>query len=263
MTASGQPVTICYDAGSGLADQVGELYMPDGPGPHPVAVLIHGGFWRGTYSRDLMDDLAVDLANRGWAAWNIEYRRVGAGGGWPMTFEDVASALDHLVELAESHSLDLDRVVTIGHSAGGHLALWAGSRHRIPSGQPGADPRVRPRMVVGQAAVSDLVAAAREGIGGSAVPDLMGSSPLEYRDRYAAASPAALLPAGVTTLLVHGRDDDLVPLRQSEGYAAVARASGDMVELHAFGGGHFEHLDPDSDMWGAVVSRLEVIRWES
>lgn len=260
MTAQGRVWAARYGTDPHVADRVGDLHLPDGRGPHPIAVLIHGGFWRDTYGRELMDDLAVDLVGRGWAAWNVEYRRVGSRGGWPLTFADVAAAIDHLLELGDSYALDLGRLVTIGHSAGGHLALWAGSRQRIPVGLPGASPRVRPCIAVGQAAVCDLAAAADERVGGSAVLDLMAGSPSERPGAYAAASPLALLPAEIPALLVHGRNDDLVPLRQSETYAAAAAAAGDQVDLRIFDGGHFEHLDPASEMWAAVVSRIEMIR---
>lgn len=255
--------TISYgvdDTGKADPQRVADLWLPEGSGPHPVAVVIHGGFWRAEYSRDLMDEVSADLARRGWAAWNIEYRRVGSGGGWPQTFEDVAAAVDYLKTLAGSRSLDLGRVVTIGHSAGGHLALWAASRHRIAAGEPGADPAVRPRMAVGQAAVSNLAEAARARVGGTAVPSLLGGMPDAVGERYATASPAELLPTGVALLLVHGRDDDLVPLSQSEGYAAAARGSGDSVDFEIRDGGHFEHLDPDSEMWAAAVSGIGRIR---
>ncbi|NIR35894.1 MAG: alpha/beta hydrolase, partial [Actinobacteria bacterium] len=125
-----------------LPDQVADLRLPDGPGPHPVAVVLHGGFWRDVWTRDLMDGIAVDLTRRGWATWNIEYRRVGSGGGFPETLEDVAAAIDHLDGLAGDRSLDVATVVTVGHSAGGHLALWAAARPKLDVGTSGAGPRV-------------------------------------------------------------------------------------------------------------------------
>src|SRR6266516_2333805 len=117
--------------------QFGELHLPGGTGPYPIVILIHGGFWRAPYAYTLMTDLAEDLARRGIVAWNIEYRRVGdPGGGWPTTLVDVASAADYIHTLAPTYTLDLKRVVTIGHSAGGHLALWLAARPRIPAGDP-------------------------------------------------------------------------------------------------------------------------------
>ena len=118
--------------------QRGELHLPSGPGPHPVMLLLHGGSWRKRYGIVVMRGLAADLLRRGWAVWNIEYRRLGAGGGWPATFEYVAAAVDHLAEI--DAPLDMARVSLLGHSAGGHLALWAAGRDRLPQGAPGADP---------------------------------------------------------------------------------------------------------------------------
>lgn len=118
--------------------QVGELFLPMKEGPHPVAVVLHGGYWRSRYDRSLMTELCLDLAAHGWAAWNLEYRRVGGGGGWPTTFEDVATGVDALAELEAQ--LDLEQIVSVGHSAGGHLALWLAGRGGLPAGAPGADP---------------------------------------------------------------------------------------------------------------------------
>ena len=163
-----------------------------------------------------MTALAADLARRGVAAWNVEYRRVGQdGGGWPGTFEDVAAAVDRLAEVDE---VDAARVATCGHSAGGHLALWLAARHRLPDEAPGAEPRVRPVAAIAQAAVCDLERAWRDDLGGGAVAGLLGSFE-DVPDRYAAASPAALAPIGVAQLLVHGSADDIVPVSQSRDYA--------------------------------------------
>ena len=224
--------------------QVAELSLPDGPGPHPVVVLIHGGCWRQRYDRHLMDALAADLAGRGWAAWNVEYRRVGpgGGGGWPETGADVAVAIDHLEDL--DAPLDLNRVAGVGHSAGGHLALWAAQRQ-------GAD--VLLTAVVGQAAISDLDAAALQGVCGGMVERLVGGTPRELPDRYGTASPARRLPLRVPALLVHGDRDDLVPVQMSRDFAAAAGC--DLAELA--GDGHFEHLVPGSRAWATVVEWLE------
>jgi acetyl esterase/lipase len=222
-------------------------------------VVIHGGFWRSTYGRGLMDGLAADLAARGWAAWNLEYRRVGplAGGGWPATFADVAAGIDALAGLASSAPLDLGRVVTVGHSAGGHLALWAAARPGLPDGAPGARPAVAVTGAVSLAGVCDLAAAARDGVGGSAVARLMGGGPERVPERYALASPAERLPLGVPQVMVHGDDDRLVPVEQSRRYAAAARAAGDRCELVELPGvEHFALIDPRSGAWGAAAARL-------
>jgi acetyl esterase/lipase len=224
--------------------QVAELSLPDGPGPHPVVVLVHGGCWRQRYDRHLMDALAADLAARGWAAWNIEYRRVGlrAGGGWPETGADVAAAIDHLAEL--DAPLDLARVAAVGHSAGGHLALWAAGREKA---------RVLLAAVVGQAAVSDLEVASAQGVCGGMVEQLVGGMPQQVPDRYRVASPARRLPLRVPALLVHGDRDDTVPVQMSRDFAAAAGC--DLAELA--GDGHYEHLEPGSRAWATVVEWLE------
>jgi acetyl esterase/lipase len=224
--------------------QAAELSLPGGPGPHAVVVLIHGGCWRRRYDRHLMDALASDLAGRGFAAWNCEYRRVGAGagGGWPETGADVAAAIDRLAGLEAP--LDLGRVAAVGHSAGGHLALWAAGRD---------DARVPLTAVVGQAAVSDLDVAAAQGVCGGMVERLLGGAPGEVPGRYAAASPARRLPLGVPALLVHGDRDDTVPVAMSRGFAAAAGC--ELAELA--GDGHYEHLEPESRAWATVVEWLE------
>ena len=242
-----------------IADRVGDLRMPDGSGRHPIAVVIHGGLWQEQYRRDQMHDICEDLARRGWASWNIEYRRVGAGGGWPATFQDVAAAIDHVAALADEHPLDLTRVVTVGHSAGGHLALWAALRHNIPAGAPGASPLVRPTLAIGQAPIADLKRGAHEGVGGTAVLDLMGSGTDEFPDRYAAGSPIELLPGGVPMLLVHGAEDHLIPVSLSRAFAEAARSHGDDAALVTVGGGHFEHLDPSTEAWAAAVQAIEAV----
>ena len=237
-------------------DQVGNLHLPLGDGPWPVVVLIHGGFWKWGYDRALMAPLARDLAARGLAVWNIEYRRVGqVGGGWPGTLEDVAAANDAVAGL---EGVDADRVVTVGHSAGGHLALWLAARHHIAAGQPGAGPRVRPCGAVSQAGVTDLARAAAEGLGGGACDALLGGTPGEVPERYAAASPAALLPLGVPVLLIHGGRDDIVPPGQSRAFAHAARAAGDAWELAEFADAdHFDVIEVGHPSWDVVVAWIE------
>jgi acetyl esterase/lipase len=214
-----------------------------------VAVVLHGGFWRDAYDRSLMDGLCEDLAGMGWAAWNLEYRRLGSGGGWPETFLDVAAGIDHVGRLVD----DLSVVVTIGHSAGGHLALWAAARPRLPSGAPGAGPHVRVTHAVAQAGVVDLVEAARLRLSRGVTEELLAGSPARSPERYELASPAARLPLGVPQLLVHGGRDEIVPARMSRDYVRAAEAAGDPVELAVHSElGHFEHLDPTSSAWESV-----------
>ena len=213
-------------------DQHVDVYAPEVARRAVVAVL-HGGFWRAPYAADLMDPLCVDLASRGYEAWNVEYRRVGAGGGWPMTFDDVRAAVADAGE----------PFVTLGHSAGGHLALWLAAEHGAA-------------LAVSQAGVVDLVEAWRLGLSRRAPEELLGGAPDEVPARYASASPAARLPLGVPQLLVHGRRDDTVPAEMSRAYADQARRAGDDVELVETDEAHFECLDAASKSWAVIVERL-------
>jgi acetyl esterase/lipase len=221
-------------------------------------VVLHGGHWRTRYGKLIMRPLARDLARRGWAAWNLEYRRLGTGrhggGGWPATFEDVAAGIDHLPVLADA-LLDLTRVVGVGHSAGGQLALWAAARPGLPAGAPGAGPRVRLRAVVALAAVSDLERA------GTVAHELLGGTLAEVPGRFAQADPVRRVPLGVSTLLVHPADDATVSVQRSRAYAAAARAAGDDIELvESASGGHRAPIDPGSEAWQAAARWLEVRR---
>lgn len=247
------PPAPCVAYGS-HPDQVANLHLPAAEGgPWPCVVLVHGGFWRAGWDRTTLTPLAVDLARRGIAAWNAEYRRVGqAGGGWPGTFEDVAAAIDHLVDVEQ---VDAARVVTCGHSAGGHLALWLAARRRLPPTAPGAAPRVQPIAAVAQAAVCDLEAAWRDDAGGGAVRDLLGSYD-ERPERYAVTSPAALAPLSVPQLLVHGVADDVVPLAQSREYAS-RDPQAELVVVE--GADHFDVIDPRHEAWTTVATRLPAL----
>jgi acetyl esterase/lipase len=234
------------------SDQVANLHLPVGQGPFPVVVLLHGGFWRSGWDRTLMTPLARDLAERGIAAWNVEYRRVGQeGGGWPGTLLDVAAAVDHLARVDE---IDVTRVVACGHSAGGHLALWLAGRHRLPADAPGAEAAVRLRAVLAQAAVADLAGGWNDGFGRDEMRGLLGGPPADVPDRYRIADPIGLLPLGVPQILVHGSLDDVVPLSQSRAYA---RATGSESELLEFDGAdHFDVIEPTHGAWQVVVDRL-------
>jgi acetyl esterase/lipase len=239
-------------------DQFGELTPPEGSGSWPVIVLIHGGFWRARYGLRLEDLLVADLTGRGWAVWNLEYRRLGlrSRGGWPATFEDVAVGIDHLGKLDEP--LDLARVFGIGHSAGGQLALWAAARRGLPARAPGADPSVRLAGAVAQAGVVDLREAARLRLSRGAAEKLLAGPPTKWPGRYDLASPLERLPLGLPQLLVHGDADDVVPIGIARGYADRAAYAGDPCELVELAGcGHDEHLDPGSWAWAAVVRWLE------
>ena len=213
----------------GHPSQVGELFEPDA-GPVGVAVVLHGGFWRARYDRHLMDDLCRDLATNGWLAWNLEYLRLGDGSGWPETFADVEAGIAHA---STGH---VPRVA-IGHSSGGHLALWAATRG------------IGVTHAVSQAGVVDLHEADRLGLSRNAARELLGCVPDVDPKRWRAASPAALAPLGVPQLLVHGEDDDEVPAALSSVHAE--RDADAQLRLLP-GVGHYEHLDPRSPAWATV-----------
>lgn len=240
--------------------QVGALWGPDAPGGVdriPVVVLVHGGFWRPGFDRSLMDTLAASVVDEGWAAWNLDYRPAGDGGGWPITFTDLAAGLDHLSGVADEEALDLDRVAVVGHSAGGTLSLWSAARAGLPVDAPGAEPRVRPAAVVSLAGVADLAAGSSERLGQGAVDDLMGGSATTAGQAYGLASPIERLPLGVPQLLVHGQDDPLVPVEQSRAYAARAQEAGDEVQADLLAGvDHFDVIDPRTDAWRGVLRWL-------
>jgi len=245
--------------------QFAELSLPSGSSPVPVVVIVHGGFWRDAYRAELGRPLARDLVGRGWAALNVEYRRVGrnaqaGGGGWPTTCLDVAAAVDGLAVQGQRIAggrLDLSRVVALGHSAGGHLAGWLASRAHQPTGAPGADPQVTLSGAVLQAGVLDLVGGYEADLGLGAVAAFMGGSPQDLPDAYAAASPVARVPLHVPTVCVHGRADDVVPIGQSEAFVAAARQAGDTSELQAFDGDHSDVIDTAGAGWELCVEALE------
>lgn len=241
------------------AEQRADLHLPAGGRRSAlVVILVHGGYWQPGFDRSLMVPLAEDLTARGHAVWNVEYRPVGRGGGWPGSFLDMAAAVDALGPAADDAGLDPMRVVVVGHSAGGTLALWAAARHRLPAGAVGARPQVVPCAAVSLAGVNDLAAGARAGIGGGACAQLMGGSPEAVPDRYRLASPRELLPLGVPQLIVHGLADEIVPLTQSTSYAAAARRAGDGVELlEPRNVDHFAVIDPSTGVWKLVAERLE------
>lgn len=225
----------------------GHLRVPPTEGPHPVVVYVHGGCWMSEYDLMHAEHACAALTEAGLATWSVEYRRIGStGGGWPATFNDVARAADHLRALAQPRRLDLTRVVATGHSAGGHLAAWLAARPRIAAGNAlyGADP-LAIRAVVSIAGLTDLARASELRLCGGSMDVLLGGSPREVPDRYAAASPYELLPLRVSQVLVSGGRDTIVPVDIAERYAARARERGDKPEMITIDeADHFDLIDP-------------------
>ncbi len=234
--------------------QWGELFLPDGATPKGVAVVIHGGYWRSQYGAELGEPLAKDLAAHGMAAWNLEYRRAGNGGGWPHTFADVLAGLDKLRDVAGEHGLGLDRVVALGHSAGGHLAVWAAGRSRLSQlGAPDADRQLRRQDddgavhltgVVSQSGLLNLAEAERLNLSNGAVSNFLGGSSERYPKRHKYADPMTAVPLRTPIYAVHATEDDTVPLSQSEAYSAAAKVGGAPVQLLRVPGDHFSLIDP-------------------
>jgi acetyl esterase/lipase len=259
-----RPADVVVRYGSG-PDRVADVWLPapalsppESVGrAAPLALFLHGGFWRAAYDRRHTGPLAEALADSGFVVCTPEYRKVGQeGGGWPGTFDDVATAvqlLPDLVAKATDGTADPDRVVLGGHSAGGHLALWAASTaNRTESAKS------RLLGVVSLAGVCDLASCYLQDLGNGAAAELMGGGPSELPDHYAQADPMQLLPARVPTKLVHGRSDDRVPWQQSSWYAAKAELAGDIVECTLLPGcGHFELIDPLSSAWPAVLAAFK------
>lgn len=240
-------------------EQFGELRLPPGEGPHPVVVALHGGYYRARYGLDYMGHVCAALTAAGAATWNVEYRRLGnPGGGWPGTLLDVGQALDFLRTLAQRYALDLARVVAIGHSAGGQLALWLAGRHGIPTDSPVAEADPLPlHGAVSLAGVLDLRRGFDLRLSDDVIRQLLGGSPAEYPDRYAATSPIELLPLGMPQVVVHGTEDEHVPYELSQRYYDAARAAGDVADLVTLpGAGHFEVVDPRSREWPQVAEAV-------
>ncbi|ASU83628.1 alpha/beta hydrolase [Nocardiopsis gilva YIM 90087] len=236
--------TLCYGT---HPSQVIHVRQPDtdADAPFPVAVLLHGGWWRDRYDARLMEPLAADLAEAGWLVWNIEYRRTGDdGGGWPRTLDDVRTALDLLkVRLADgAEPGDPSRVVAFGHSAGGHLSLMAALGSPLT-------------IVVGLAPVTDLRTSLHAGLGEGAVSAFLGPDPAD--ELVEDSSPLRRIPIGTVQLIVHGKRDDRVPVEQSRAYVKAARAAGDRVDyIELLDADHFDVIDPAHESWETVQEHL-------
>jgi acetyl esterase/lipase len=235
--------------------QFGQLRLPEGNGPHPVIIVIHGGCWLAEYDLQHISPLATALTEEGFATWSLEYRRVGNdGGGWPNTFLDVAKGTDYLRGLAKKFPLDLNRVITLGHSAGGHFALWLAARHKLPRLSPlYLDNPLSIHGIVSLAGVGDLGLPEYQAICGCVVPKLMGGSPSEVPERYAQGSPIELLPLNVRQILVQGAVDPVVSLTSARAYHEAAQKSGNKTQLVVIqGAGHYEVVMPSTSAYQTV-----------
>lgn len=224
--------------------QEGDLYLP---ARDPIAVIcfFHGGFWRMPYDREQLTSISVDFVKKGFAVWNIEYRRIGSnGGGWRGTLDDAIASINHLMLLKKKFELlNLSKIIVAGHSAGGQLALWCAKNVNI-----------KPCAVVGLAPIIDLEKAFMAEVGDNAVSALLNGSPNEHPERYALHSPIRILPIGGRQLIIHGSQDEYLPVEWSRDYVTCSRDSGDNIDYIEIGNGeHMDYLDPSSE----AVSKLQ------
>jgi acetyl esterase/lipase len=240
-----------------------ELRSPRGSGPFPLLLMIHGGFWQSAYDLKHTGTLCADLTGRGIVTCNVEYRRIGdPGGGWPGTFQDISLASYKIPEILSSDPrIDLTRTTVMGHSAGGHLALWLVGQHKISKNSLLHESRKSLIVnAISLAGVLDLRTAWKQKLGHGIVTKLMGGSPDHHPDRYDAGSPIELLPNGAKKVVVHGAVDRTVPVSQSEQYERKAAGSGDECSLVKLAEtSHFDLIDPESDAWSSVVTAIETM----
>jgi acetyl esterase/lipase len=245
--------TIAY---GGDPLQVADLWLPAGRGPHPTVLMVHGGCWQTKIAdRTIMNWIADDLRRRVIAVWNIDYRGVDrAGGGYPGTYLDVAAAADALRTNGARYRLDLRRLTAVGHSAGGHLALWLAARRRLPASSPLHVAAPLPvRTVVSLGGLPDLEQAARpgSGCGTEVIAKISGG-------RLAETSVPRLAPLGIRQVLVNGTQDRIIPNAFASDYAAAMRASGDRVTVRMVEhSGHVELIAPDSAAWRVAVREID------
>ncbi|QHL89450.1 alpha/beta fold hydrolase [Nibribacter ruber] len=243
--------------------QFGELRLPQGKGPFPVVVVIHGGCWLSQYNYQYMNHASAALTKAGYATWNIEFRRVGnPGGGWPGTFLDVAQGIDFVKQLAKQYPVNAKEVVLMGHSAGGHLALWAATRHCISKESPLYKQKpLKIKGVVSLAGIADLKTyATAPGSCNSAVPQLMGGRLDQVPDLYAVASPLGRMPLKLPVRMVQGDKDPIVPVSQAKSMASFSSQKQYLVqEVIVPNAGHFDLVAPTSPVWSTVEQAVKEV----
>jgi len=245
-------------------NQYAELRLPSGTGPHPVVVLIHGGCWKAEYAtlRDLAP-MGDALKAEGVASWNIEYRRLGQpGSGWPGTYEDIGRGIDHLRQVAPKYRLDLTRLAVVGHSAGGHLAMWAALRHRLSPKSAVYMANALPlRGVINLAGTIDMrdnIAHMQAECNDTVVTTMLGGTPASVPERYREVSATTMVPLGVQQILVWGEHENFVPVSLARRHVDAATKAGDRARLIVVPAiGHFESASPQSSAWPTV---LEAVR---
>ena len=255
--------TVAYGA---APQQVADLWLPSGAGPFPVVVMIHGGCWQASITdRHYMNYAADDLRRRGIAVWNIEYRAIDQpGGGYPGTFKDVGAAIDRLAIEAPHADISMKRVVVLGHSAGGHLALWSAARYKLPDASPLHWAAPQPIAgVVDIAGIPNLKTDTETACGAQVLHKLTGAPSAARPDVYADTSPAALLPLGMPQVVIHGAQDVTVPPAIGMAYVKAARAAGDQVVFHSPPGGHVEEVTPGQPAWEDAVAAVQTLMREA
>lgn len=249
-------------------EQFADLWLPKGKGPFPVVVVIHGGCWLSELPGvAMMNPMAQALRDSGFAVWDVEYRRIGAqGGGYPNTFLDVAAATDMLRAIAGKYRLDLKRVVAVGHSAGGHLAMWLAARPRLArSSRLYMEYPLPIRGVISLAGILDLKGYREDGEpcgGAQTIDGITGAANRAGQDVYADTSPQALLPIGVQQVVVVGGLDKIVPAHWGKTYVKAAQAAGDNASWYEVGhAGHFELIDPLSPAWPQLLAAVSAMTY--
>lgn len=237
-----------------------DLFMPKGDdhpdGSIPLVVLIHGGAWKSQIGADVFVEFSRRLAERNLAVLNVEYRRVGSGGGYPQTFADVASALDFIPEVGRANpAIDLDDAVVVGHSAGGQLAMWAGTRHQLEDNEVGAKPKYRPTSVVSLAGPLDMRTAVE--MGDHNIVQALGGTPDEVPDRYTSVDPIQNIDPKTPIIAMAGDADHIVPAVVSQNYVtAVKRAGGTGTFVMLPGANHVSIVDPSRPEFMRVLETV-------